>query len=253
MPLAIRDNLWEGVYENFAEADGDLDAFSTDIWVSKQKDRIYAALDNLNQGSFVSKDYPLPLVISMLLCEKDHISVIDFGGGMGLQYLEMIAKVPMAKDKVSYLVVDEISSIQHRPPELNQFNMLKFFSNFNGIEGSNQDIIHMGSTLQYIEDWKGLLQTLNRKFKPKYFVFSDLLAGNVPSFVTRQIFYEKKIPVNILNIEEFKDYMRTQSFCINYQTLFQNIILGNTTFPNSLLPEKNRLSMASNLIFKRSQ
>lgn len=134
MSLAIRDNLWEGVYENFAEADGDLDAFSTDIWVSKQKDRIYAALDDLNQGSFVSKDYPLPLVISMLLCEKDHISVIDFGGGMGLQYLEMIAKVPMAKDKVGYSVVDEISSIQHRPPELNQFNMPNFFPSNSVVE-----------------------------------------------------------------------------------------------------------------------
>ena len=49
MPLAIRDNLWEGVYENFVQADGDLDAFSTDIWVNKQKDRIYADSGDLLQ------------------------------------------------------------------------------------------------------------------------------------------------------------------------------------------------------------
>lgn len=53
-------SVWKGVFKTFKEAGGDLDAFDTDIWINKQKDRIYYALENYKTGNFVSKDYPLP-------------------------------------------------------------------------------------------------------------------------------------------------------------------------------------------------
>ena len=152
-------SVWEGVYNSFFEAGGDLDAFDSDIWIDKQKQRIYEGLEKYNQGTFTTKDYPLPLVIAMELSQKKTLKVLDFGGGMGLQYLEMISKVPESEERVNYYVVDGKTSFDNRPSELNQFSCLNFSLNLDELP-CEFDIIHIGSTLQYIENWENMLQIL---------------------------------------------------------------------------------------------
>jgi len=243
-------SVWEGIYNSFAEAGGDSDAFNSDIWIDKQKSRILKALEDCHTKNTVSKDYPLPLVVAMALAQKEQLKILDFGGGMGLQYLEMIAKVPDSQSNVDYFVVDGKSSIDNRPTKLNQFSRLYFLQDFNDIN-SAVDIIHIGSTLQYIEGWQELLQSLVDKFRPKYFVFSDLLAGDVPTFVSHQIFYEKRIPHMFLNLSDFCDFM-TKKFNMNllFKTKFIRLILNQEEiFPNFALPEKYQIDRSCNLVF----
>ncbi|MDP2364242.1 MAG: methyltransferase, TIGR04325 family, partial [Ignavibacteria bacterium] len=196
-------------------------------------------------------DYPIPLVVGMLLATREKLSVLDFGGGMGLQYLEVIAKVPVAKERLDYYIMDGNASIQNRPDELNQFNKLKFISNIEDLK-EPIDIIHIGSTLQYVNDWKFLIFDLKTKYQPMYFVFSDLLAGDVPTFVSHQIFYEKRIPVHMLNIDEFISFMKSLGFDNSYQSLFQSNILGRETLSNFELPENKRIRKTINIIFRNN-
>ncbi len=90
---------------------------------------------------------------------------------------------------------------------------------------------------------------LNNKFKPKYFVFSDLLVGDIKTFVSHQIFYDKKIPIIMLNINEFNSVLRELCFESIYQAYFQLPILGYNELPNFGLPEKFRLKHSYNMIF----
>lgn len=165
----------------------------------------------------------------------------------------MISKVSEAKNKIDYYVVDEKQSLDNRPFELNKFSRLHFMQNFKDVN-SNIDIIHIGSTLQYIEDWKSLLEALNDRFKPAYFVFSDLLAGNIPTFVSHQIFYKKKIPHLFINFSEFSDFMvQKLSLKILFKTKFIRKILNQEeVFLNYSLPEKFRIDLSYNLVFARS-
>lgn len=243
-------SVWEGVYSSFAEAGGDLDAFDSDIWIDKQKSRILNALEDYNTKNIVSKDYPLPLVVAMALSQKDQLKILDFGGGMGLQYLEMVAKVPESQSKVDYYVIDGKSSIANRSTELNQFLNLHFLQDFNDMNFP-VDIIHIGSTLQYIEDWKELLQSLVNKFAPRYFVFTDLMAGDIPTFVSHQIFYEKRIPHMFLNLTDFFDFMKeTFSMNVLFKTKFIRSILNQEeVFPNFALPKEYRIDRTYNLVF----
>lgn len=242
-------SVWEGVYTSFVEAGGDLDAFDSDIWIDKQKCKVQIALESYQDNNTISKDYPLPTVIAMLLSQQDKLRVLDFGGGMGLQYLDIISKVPEAKGRLEYYVVDGKASIANRPSALNQFINLHFCSELDDLN-IKADIIHIGSTLQYIEDWKGLLQSLVDKFKPKYFVFSDLAVGDIKTFITHQVFYEKRIPVRMMNVIEFINILTKLSFCLMYKTYFETTILGHNELPNHSLPKDYRIKHSLNMVFK---
>lgn len=207
-------SVWQGVYSSFAEAGGDLEAFDSDIWINKQKSRIDHDFQSLEDASVISKsttsrDYPLPLIVAMLLNQKDHVKILDFGGGMGGQYLELLNKVPSADKCVDYIVVDNKKTIASVPNRMRRYERLRFHSQLDELS-EKVDIVHIGSTLQYIENWKGLLTALAVQFTPRYFVFSDLLAGEVPTFVSHQIFYGKKIPHLFLNLDEFHLYIEEE-------------------------------------------
>lgn len=186
----------------------------------------------------------------MVLTQKEGLSILDFGGGMGIQYLETISKVPNSKNKIDYYVIDGKASIDNCPIELHQFTKLNFFSSLDNVN-LEMDIIHIGSTLQYIEDWQNLLITLNQKYKPKYFVLSDLLAGTIPTFVSHQIFYDKKIPHIFFNIKEFENFMLYElKFNMLFKAkLIRNILGQEEILPNFALPSTHRIDRSLNLVF----
>lgn len=251
-------SVWEGIFKSFEEAGEDFSAFDTDNWLTKQKAKVLKQLQSLREDpsylpKTISKDYPLPLVIAMLLSQKDKISVLDFGGGMGSQYLELLDKIPEIKERVSFYIVESDATIRNKPTELEQFKNLTFFSSLDAVP-SSCDIIHIGSTLPYIDKWQDLLKGINSTFHPTYFVFSDLLAGNIPTFITQQIYYDKRIPHRFYNFNEFSNYMhQALDFKLIYITKFIHKILDQEeVFPNFALPKTHQLDRAVNAIFYRS-
>jgi len=244
-------SVWEGVFKSFEEAGGDLDAFDSDIWISKQKDRISEAFKGYKEGSVFSKDYPLVLVVAMLLSKHARTSILDLGGGMGMQYLEVLGKVPLAQEKIEYVIVDGETTLQNTPDFMKKFKNLHYHSNLDQVQ-RRFDVVHIGSTLQYIEDWQGLLGKLIRNYSPKYFIFSDLMVGNVPTFISHQIFYGKKIPHLFLNLGEFIEFLQTLHFkTLFYSKFIHKILNQEEVFPDSALPKIHRLDRSMNLVFYR--
>lgn len=171
---------------------------------------------------------------------------------MGLQYLEVISKVPDALTQMVYHIIDGKTSIVNKPKELHEFCNLYFHHSLETINES-VDVVHIGSTLQYIEEWQGLLKELDVRYQPEYFVFSDLLAGDVPTFVSHQIFYDKKIPHLFINLSEFINFMREKvNMNVLFQTKFIRAILNQEDiFPNQALPESHRIDRSYSLVFRR--
>lgn len=244
-------SVWEGVFKSFSEAGGDLDAFDSDIWIEKQKKKIKNVFNEYEKGNTFSRDYPLPLVLAMVLAQKKKVSVLDFGGGMGMQYLDVLGKVPNAKESVEYVILDGNVTIRNVPNFMNQFKKLRYYSDLTQVK-RKFDIVHIGSTLQYIEDWRGLLTYLVQKFDPLYFVFSDLMTGNIPTFVSHQIFYGKRIPHIFLSSRNFLEYVQRYNYKIIFHSKFIHEILGQEKiFPNFGLPKCFQLDRPSHLVFMR--
>jgi putative methyltransferase (TIGR04325 family) len=177
---------------------------------------------------------------------------LDFGGGMGLQYLDLITKVPSAEKLVEYTILDNEKLINTTCGCMKQFKNLSFVTELNAIKGDT-DIVHMGSSLQYVEKWQELLVELNKRFKPKYFVFSDLLAGDIPTFVSAQVYFGKKCPHLFINITQFKEFLSELGMSLIFISKFIATILNqDKILPNFALPEAYRLDRSSNLVFKRN-
>lgn len=251
-------SVWEGVYSSFEDAGGDLEAFNTKIWLNKQIDNILkreASLNSRNSvpipDSAISKDYPLALMIAILLGSYENISVLDFGGGMGAGYFELIEKVPNILDKLNYFIVENEATIQSIPIQLKKYNRLSFYKSNKDVVG-DIDIVHIGSCLQYCSDWRGTLEALDKQSQPQYFVFSDLLAGHIRSFVSHQIFYDKKIPHWFLSYDDIVSEMNRLDYELQYHSYYVHKILNQEEiFPNFGLPEECRIDRAMNLVFKR--
>ena len=73
------------------------------------------------------------------------------------------------------------------------------------------DIVHLGSSLQYIEDWRALIGELAR-YRPHYFLLTDLLAGDIPTYATAQNYYGSKIPCWFFNIQEIISTVAGEGF-----------------------------------------
>ncbi|MBT4963781.1 MAG: methyltransferase, TIGR04325 family [Francisellaceae bacterium] len=244
-------SIWDGVYKSFNEAGGDLDFFDSKYWLGKQVGIIEKALKIYSEHGFITKDYPLPLIISMMLDCKSKLKVLDFGGGMGLQYLEVLSKIPNVENKIEYHVVDGESSINARPRQMNHFPNLKFYSSLEKLT-TKIDIVHIGSTLQYIEDWGGVLKYINQQFNPEYFVLSDLLAGNIPTFVSHQCHFDKKIPIKMAGMSDVEVFFNKNNYNKIYHSKFCASLLDANKLPNDALPEAYRLDHSLNVVYKRN-
>ena len=79
-----KTSVWKGIYASFDEAgDHSDDLHDSARWLNKQKDRVIEALQCYDEKAFVSNDYPLSIIVSMLMSSNNSVSVLDFGGGTG--------------------------------------------------------------------------------------------------------------------------------------------------------------------------
>lgn len=249
-------SIWHGVFERFDDVPAPAPVFNDGLWVEKQRARALNALAGYKSGAVIpdganARDYPLPAMVALLLARQDKVRIIDFGGAMGQSYFDLLSKIPDAINKIEHIVVEMPAVTENIPEALAEFSNLSFTDDYKKISGK-ADIVHIGSTLQYIDDWQGLLNDLIERFDPGLFVLSDLLVGDIPSFVTAQTYYGRTIRVRFINVIEFLDYWSSTAYDLIYRAYF--CPLGNDDyFPNHALPETHRIKKACHLVFSKEK
>jgi putative methyltransferase (TIGR04325 family) len=242
-----QQSIWQGVFERFEDVPAPEPVFNAEIWVEKQRARVSEMLHSYRSEAAFSRDYSLPTMVAMMMAKNMPIRIVDFGGGMGQSYFDLLAKIPDAEKLLSYVVVETKAVTENIPPELAEFSSLRFVDDFQAIEGK-ADVVHIGSTLQYIDDWQDLLTNMAEKFCPELFILSDLLVGDIPSFVTAQAYYGHTIPARFINTEEFLRFWEKTTYQLIYRANFAP--MGNNDyFPNHELPETHRLKKPCHMVF----
>ena len=112
------------------------------------------------------------------------------------------------------------------------------------------DILHLGSTLHYIDDWQGLLHKIGG-LTPQYLSLVDLPAGDIPTFATRQHYYGSLIPCWFFNINEIKGKVRQLGFILAAQAPHHAFIWGKNTLPLKNFPPELRLPHTCDMLFVR--
>jgi putative methyltransferase (TIGR04325 family) len=179
----------------------------TDAWVklnkSKSADLPIGRYSELQSGLIPEQSHIL--IPSFILNNFGSGAVLDFGGGAGNTYFGVSGFLRNLQD-VRWYVFDEnrplydvgVHYAKHRTAKNISDNL--FFTDI--LPDVKIDLINISSTLQYIDDWCGLIAGLVGKYCPTYFVLTRTLAGNIAPFVTRQDVHGKSTPCRFLNVQE---------------------------------------------------
>ncbi len=252
-------NIWDGVYPDFAGAPakdavtgGGDGGFEGAEWLGKMEAIATRLLDQVKAPSGIlqpplSRDYPLAVVAALTPSETGPLTVVDFGGGMASSYAGLRTALPKSRPLEFHCVENAaLCAIGRRM--LSDIGGLHFHASLDDAP-AKADIVHAGSCLQYIEDWKGMLARLLR-FDPRYLVLSDLPAGDIPTFVSIQNYYQRGMKHWFWNLGEMLAEAERLGCRLLYRSRYEGQYLGeHGPYPMDNFKPEHRLGYASNLIF----
>lgn len=249
-------DIWEGIFERFSDAPSQGEGLAGKRWAD-QSLQILSSYRDHNESNNTA---PLPLafsesllatVVALLQAELDppQLRILDFGGGLGITYAKMIMSLTN-KDNIDFHVVEQENICSLGDKAFRSDNRVSFHASLPILE--NTDIVHVGSALQYIDNWKSVITKL-AKYEPRYWLFTDLPAGDIPTYASSQRYYESTIPVWFFSISDILSQMRKESFHLLFKTAFNGAVLGSTQgyYPQANFPEQHRLGYSCNLLFSQ--
>ena len=196
--------VWEGVYNSYQEAAGRAEGagFGGSTYRQRSINAAQECIAALSQGIPIppfhkQRSTLLPCTVAMILSRQQEAKIIDFGGGLGIGYMTLQESLPGSLERIRYNIL-EVPEVAQVGEKLLTGNVC-YINSFSGIEQT--DLVHAASSFQYVEDWKGLIQTF-AAVHSEYILLSDVFAGAFDSFATLQNYYESKIPHWFLNLCE---------------------------------------------------
>lgn len=247
-------HIWEGIYSGFSEVPATGRGHEGATWAAKSLEKIRGLLLLRRRGAIPRvPEYSsslLPLLSALVLAARGKVTVLDFGGGLGFTYIPVVEAV--ADDpSVAYHIV-ETPGICEAGKEVFADDPRIQFHRVLPTSVARVDIVHFGSSLQYIDDWRGLIRDCCR-YEPAYFMFTDLTAGDIPSYVTAQNYYDAKMPARFFNLDELCDAMQANGFPLIFRSRFKGTYFGKVQeLPQENLPERFRLGDTCGLVFGQS-
>jgi putative methyltransferase (TIGR04325 family) len=247
-------SVWDGVYPSFKSAPRIGPGFDGALWRDRSLQAAREAIARAEMGdpldySLRQRNAMLPVVTATLLGQKERVRILDFGGALGAGYAVLTSAVPQARERVDYRVVD-VESICRAGTALFKDKVGPQFE-AELPRGVNFDLIHSASTLQYIEDWKGIVARL-ADYRAPYMVFADVFSGTFASYATSQNYYDSKIPHWFLNREEIVHEASLHGYDLACRVNCDAKVLGAYgELPMDNFPPELRIPHTSHFLFRR--
>ena len=147
---------WEGIYSHFRDVPRFGSGFESSYWVQRSRSRTKATISAASNGTSVQGQHALlPLLISIAGVGSEKLRVLDFGGGMGVSYFHVVQTLPHT-DFVDYTIVETGAVCESAKELFPGDSKVHFVSELPGPD-MHFDIVHVNSSLQYVEDYAGLI------------------------------------------------------------------------------------------------
>lgn len=190
----------------------------------------------------------LPLVMALVCKEKEEkkIMVLDYGGGMGDSYLNSLYALKGSNVHVEFHVIDLESTIEYGRKIPTKDMDINFHTSVEDVP-SVIDIIYIGSTLQYINDYQTLIQKFT-KLSPEYIFLTDNFMGEVETFATTQVnMKNRRMAYWIFKLSEIIDLMAKNGYKKIYMTKNYQPFHNFDNFP-----DEYKIDDSCNLLFSRN-
>lgn len=242
--------IWEGTYYSFQDVPCTGDAFvEEDKWMESCQRQI----QDIQASGCRYQEYLLPVIGAMVANENDknnknNLVVLDIGGGAGNGYpalKKVLKSFPMIFNVIENKSICKIGSEIFCGKEVNFFEKIPESL-------PKVDIAHFGSVIQYVDDWESFIKEVT-KIHPKYILISDAFVGNIPTFITAQNFYGRKLAFRFLNIDELIECVENQGFKLILDTEYDRTMLGKRDpLPLGNFPENMQLKYSHHLLFAKN-
>ena len=163
---------------------------------------------------------------------------------MGKSYLDCLAALDGCDVHIEYHIIDLKPTIEYGMKIFPQDMDVYFHSSITDVY-SDLDIIHIGSTLQYIDNYQEFIEKIAR-LSSKYILITDNFMGNAETFATAQVnVINRRVGCWIFKLSEIIDLFSMngyQKICStkNYQPFHH--------FDN--FSDEYKISDTYNLLFK---
>ncbi len=248
----MRKGIWEGIYKSFGETPEGEQVFDSKKWIELSRERMAKLVDEASKEATIPSvtfynASLLPFLVALVQDRQKEVKVLDFGGGAGNTYIPLVSGLVDSRN-IEYHIVDSERSCKLGTSIFHNDERIRFHTSLPK-ELWDVSIVHLGSSLQYVKDWKNILSDLAR-YNPGYFLFTDLPAGDIPTYATVQNFYGSKIPCWFFNIEEIVRVMKSIHYELLFKASYLARILGKIQkLPQANFPRKFRLGHACTLLF----
>lgn len=248
----MKITIWDGVYKSFKEVPAIGPGFRGEEWIKNSLKKIKTLHDAANEKRTIPsvtsyRESLLPVITSIVYHELRGARVLDFGGGIGFTFYQVARSLPK-KDNFEYHIV-ELEQVCDAGREFFKDEANVFFHSRLPNDIGRVDIVHSGSSLHYIEHWRETLARLC-EYNPRYFLFTDLAAGNIPTYVSSQKYYDSNIPIWFFNINEIIDVMSGQGWELIFKSTYKSKILGiEQPYPQENFEDLYKLGYPCILLF----
>ncbi|NKB33474.1 MAG: methyltransferase, TIGR04325 family [Pseudomonadales bacterium] len=239
--------FYEGFYKSFAEAAPVEKGFAGNRRLESLQARL-ASVRSADWDTQEPLDSTLLAVLSKALSQHQRtFRLLDVGGGLGATCFWLSKTLGEDFGRLNYSVLDIPAVIDHA----NSTNLQESLGNLSfhkEFPAESFDLVNFGSSLHYFESPEVIIATA-AKTNATHLVFTRTPVCQKGTFVTLQNYYESRIPVTVLGIDDLNAWCGEFGFTL----LSESASAGNTEpFPISGIPEDYRLTFASDLVFGKS-
>jgi putative methyltransferase (TIGR04325 family) len=244
--------IWKGIYSRYR----DVPARSEGYHGVDLADRTYALTARLlaaarGRGRTPLPPFPggvhalLPLTVTLVARAQGRVRVLDFGGGMGVGFIHLLGSLRPGME-MEYDVVETRVMCDGGRRLFAGDPRIRFHTELPPLAGRGAvDIVYISSALQYVEDYATLLTRLC-EYGATYVLFTNLAAGDVPTYATAQCNLRgMRLPHWFLNVTELVDLLEARSHSLVFASL------TDREYDQRNLPVEYRVRHACNLLFAR--
>ena len=239
--------IWDGIYAHYREVPVRGPGHVGGTWIEETQAHtrwiIAEAQKPATYPTYVSSYYSLmAILVATLRNPVRPVRILDFGGSMGCGYVQLMGS--LSNDaQVEYHIVDNQQSCTIGSKLFRSEERVRFHSTLPKLAGT-VDLLFLGSVLQYIEDYAGLLQQL-LAYRPRWVLLVFHPIGDIPTFATAQ----NNIKGSVLaywffNVHEVVALFQQHG----YRLIFRNLVERKFNMEN--FPVNYRLEQMSNLLFE---
>jgi putative methyltransferase (TIGR04325 family) len=232
---------WKNVaYDSYDDLPKDIQSFDNHAWTEKQLNR----LNNIDEELDTIRSRNLLLINYIKKYKKNNISVLDYGGGIGLTYFSLLASTDK---RIKYNIVELPSICKAGKRRLD--GAINFYEDIPNI---NVDIVYIRTALQYSKDWKKTLSDLI-KCNPKYMILAHLSAGKIPTYLTLQKWGDYSIPYWFIDENELYEHIEQYNYDISHLERPYSIDKNEAWETHKALPENLRLTKLLDIVYTRGK